>query len=498
MNKYLKLLMVLLLAFLFVPMVKAEELPTSGATYFMHYPDGHEEATENYNEASNAGEKLIYSGVTDANGEVPLCGWDTEGEIRVVQHVPDGYTTNTRELVIDLSDSGTASFVNYKGLVNPSTGSTLLFIVVIAAVAGITVVARRNKKALMMIPVGIVAFLAINTKAEGTCFCIKIKDGNGNALSGVTVDVYAKPVVEAAPAVKFDAAGGHFFDGTTEMYFRLPSSSCTFDELMNSLTEDEYYYWGDNTDSAYRSGYYHDWYEIPTTLTNGTVISLIWYEDSNSKLLTINGNGGTYDFYGRKLDTVVTYLNNNPSYFMEYFTNGNKVLIGEDSEPDCSSYNTYGLKDASQYRDFNPMPKKTLYLCWHDNPDGIYANGEYFHGSIDTCFVESGVYWNDEDEFGLYRDPYSDPLYFYDITGNNVSFEYSGFDELISPKTSNEIAQGFQSLKIVYHGQTVVEITSADVNKVDGEIVITNQSKKNALKNYLTEFKNSCMLVGVQ
>ena len=243
MKKYLKVLFVFILGIMFIPMVHAQNLPQKGVTYFLSYPHGEEYATVNYNEAANPTERLIYSGVTDQNGNIQLCDWAREGNIRIVQHVPDGYTTNEREIKLDLSKTSSATFTNYKGIVNPTTGRTLLFVVVIVGVIAITVVSRKNKKTIsnnIVLPVIAGALLFTSVKAI-TCPCITVKDGQGKPLVGVQVDIYATPIeVDAAPAIKFDANGGTFFDGTTEMYVRIPSSPCTFDEFRDFISDEEF------------------------------------------------------------------------------------------------------------------------------------------------------------------------------------------------------------------------------------------------------------------
>lgn len=79
MKKITKVLLILLIAFVFIPVVHAKDLPKSGTTYFLTYPNGREDATESYDEAINPSEKLIYTGTTNNKGEVLLCEWANEG-----------------------------------------------------------------------------------------------------------------------------------------------------------------------------------------------------------------------------------------------------------------------------------------------------------------------------------------------------------------------------------------------------------------------------------
>ncbi len=143
MKKIFKMLLLLVFAFMIFPVVNAENLPTEGVTYFMQYPNGLKEVTTKYNEASNPAEKRIYVGETDSNGNIPLCGWENNAQLRVVEQVPNGYTTNQRELNVKITQSGKATFTNYRGD-NPKTGRTLLFLVVIGSVIAITIASHKS------------------------------------------------------------------------------------------------------------------------------------------------------------------------------------------------------------------------------------------------------------------------------------------------------------------------------------------------------------------
>ena len=147
MKRFIKLCFVFLLGVILIPMVHAAELPKTGVTYFMTYPNGEVEVTEDYNVAINPPEKLLYTKTTNANGVVPICDCMNQGTLRFVQHVPSGYTTNQREITIDLANvSGDVSFVDYRGG-NPSTGRSILVILGIAAVVGATIlVSKKSRK----------------------------------------------------------------------------------------------------------------------------------------------------------------------------------------------------------------------------------------------------------------------------------------------------------------------------------------------------------------
>ena len=493
MKRLTKSLLVLLLGFMLIPMVYAKELPREGVTYFLVYPNGTEDVTENYTEATNPQEKLIYSGTTDVNGKINLCDWSTEGEIRVVQHVPDGYTTNQREMTIDLSKTDGASFVDYRGG-NPGTNRSLYVILGVAGVVGLTIVlSKKKKKQALIVPIIALGLFVVNVKA-GTCNCVTVKDGQGNALAGVQIDIYAKPVVDAEPAVKYDANGGHFFDGTEYMYVRIPSEECSVDEFWNSLSEEQAYYIEDNIWGAYRAGYYPDGVDYPATLTNGTVLLLEWYEASDARLGTIYGNGGTYNFYGKELEEVTVYRNNNPDYLIKEFKNGDKYVIGTDTTSSCSEYNAYGLKNTNDYGKLNPTPKSKLYLCWHNKPDGVYVNGEVYLGNRNSCYLESAMYISST-MVELYKGVYHDVLILnYDNTTGDIVVTQSAISiaEEADLRIGGLAKPALETLEIVNNGQTVVAFTKNDFTLTDDGYVIADSEKKDLLLSYYRDLYNHC------
>lgn len=85
-------------------------------TYTLTYPDGSVVTTTDKAEAEQLeGEwKLLYSGETDADGNIVLEGWAESGEIKVVEtEVPEGYTAETTETITDLAN-GSVTIVNTK------------------------------------------------------------------------------------------------------------------------------------------------------------------------------------------------------------------------------------------------------------------------------------------------------------------------------------------------------------------------------------------------
>ena len=413
MKKVWKCLLLLLVVYVLIPVVHAADLPKTGVTYFMEYPNGRFDATVSYQEAIDPDEVLIHSDVTDKNGEIQLCDWNREGEIRVLQHVPNGYTTNQRETTIDLSRTTQFGFIDYSGA-NPGTGRSLLFIVIVVSVIAITIAARINKKVLMVLPiVGLIAAFNIHANAQDECLCIHVKDGNGNALSNVAVDIYSKPKVTANVGIKFNANGGHFFDGTTEVYFPIPYDGCTFDDFLDELPDGLIGYYYDNVVyGAYRDGFEPDGFDAPSELHNGDEIFLEWYE-IDDPLYEIRGNGGYYPFYGKQLDHVFYYNFHDTYSFATQFVKRNEYYIGFDEYSTCPLYENGVIKDLDAYYEmmdrYNSVGSmtlnriegidlahtssiRTLYDCWSGRPDGIYVNDTVFIGNMNTCFANSAFY----------------------------------------------------------------------------------------------------------
>ena len=527
--KKLLIVFILLLGFMFMPNAYAAEIPREGVTYFLEYPDGSEDVKEDYDEAIAAAEeeKLIFTGQTDENGQVVLENIASEGTLRVVQEVPNGYSTDEREVIINLEESKKVEFRNTSGLLNPKTGfSILTILLVLGLVVGGTALTKKNKKALLVLPLLLLAGL-VNVKADSDDLVIDVKDSLGRAQSGVTVKVYAKAKIEAAPAIKFDANGGHFFDGKTEMYVRIPSNGCDIDDLWDSLDENTSRYLSENLGGAYRNGYYIDSKSsnIPETLTNGAVINALWSQDSSVQLMTIHGNGGYYDFYGEKLNSIVIYkkvsslppgslrggITNEespmlrpiaPGYMAMSFVNDGKYNIGIDATSSCNIYNQYGIiKDTDSYYDM--LDGNDVYVCWHDKPDGIYVGDEAYVGNTDTCYYQSNPdvssnSVNLRDKNGYFIIDIEYPY-------NNSNIAFLSMDYTQSEPTFKTI----NTFEIVENGNSIVSLTKTDLSiyissdtgggsAKSGEIeekyyYISNSSKNNTYNNYMQNLIDSCI-----
>ena len=110
--------------------------------------------------------------------------------------------------------------------------------------------------------------------------------------------------------------------------------------------------------------------------------------DSEYVVVTIDGNGGTYQFGNKQLSKIKTYANYLDLNMNLEFVNGNSIFSGYDNNPSCSHYE-YGL----QTEEFDESD--TYYLCWNEYVDGLYYyynNGDdennyiLFYGNVDNCY----------------------------------------------------------------------------------------------------------------
>lgn len=98
-----------------------EDAAEAEKTYVLTYPNGEVVKTADKAEAEKlAGEwKLLYTGTTDEEGNIVLKDWAEKGEIRIVENkIPDGYTAEKTETVVDLS-AGSVTIVNKKAAQQP-------------------------------------------------------------------------------------------------------------------------------------------------------------------------------------------------------------------------------------------------------------------------------------------------------------------------------------------------------------------------------------------
>ena len=489
MKKYLFLL---LIVFMFPIRVFAEDLQREGVYYFFTYPNGLEVVSENYQDTVEEEEILLYSGATDSDGEVVLEGWNREGEIRIVEKVPNGYSVESKEITVDLSSEDSVEFINSKEIINPKTGRSILLIVeVLLVLFGFYLLISRRKKVKFLL-LFIISFVLLLTSvnAEQDDFVIIVKDKNGDRLSNVEVEVYAKAAsVEAHPAIKINVNGGYFLDGEDEMYMRLPYDDCYVEDMLD-FNYEEYIDSYINYSTAYNPGSILSSSTFPDYLNHGEEYDLYWTSPKNPEdLSSIDFNGGNLLFRGKTLTNVTTYTDN--SNIIDYHLvprvrNHSLYLIGYDVESSCGLYNQYGIVNDSQ--EFYDMVGDSWYLCWNKQPDGIYVNDSLFVGNQDSCFIQSSMYL----DYGLqfYDVSYMKRVIFYDFSfPNDISLsmlEIWGKDpQLIS------------SLKIVENGEVIFSLNENDLTFDQNNSVHTfsNSTLANRLINYFSSLNSICQFL---
>ena len=524
MKKYCSIVCLFIIAIVCLPkLVLAEE--TDNVYYFLTYPNGEEVVTTNHDEVEPPKEKLIYTGVTDENGEVVLEGLSDEGELRIIQKVPDNYSAERREITLDLSQSNkNVEFVNFRQNTpthNPETGQSLLFVVILAMVLLVAFKTFKNdsKKALFLLPI-VLGVLAFKVYAGNNRVVITVRDKDGKKLSGVQVEVYALPSnIQAAPAVKFDANGGFFLDGTDVMIVKIPEGcleSCNFSQFLQNLDSTERSYVSENIIGAYRDGYRaqseHEGLEYPDQFVNGTEVKIKWEENDSAKLVTVDGNGGYYDFHGKKKLSSITGYDYAAYAIAYHFEKENQYSVGADEKSDCSNYNSNGISvhTGGWSTDVN-----TVYACWNSRPDGIYVNGKLFLGNIDTCYQQSKFRTEDltfqfnnyefhfsnlsetSIQFGLLRKKDIDSI------GGTLSSDMplgsTGirlFNQLrnIAAQKDQYTDYDVEILEVVKDGQTIVSITTDDIIENEGLYSITKTDKLSALATYLMELNRMCSI----
>ena len=337
----------------------------------------------------------------------------------------------------------------------------------------------------------------VNVKADSDDLVIDVKDNLGRGQSGVTVKVYAKPTIDAAPAIKFDANGGHFFDGKILIYAKIPYNGCTENEMWEYFYAQSEEYGGyidDNTYYAYHDSYYPIYDLFPETISNGYTYRIEWDTNYNGPIYAYDFNGGYLDFHGERVYEISGYPEKGfPSYIRNQMpVKDNYYLIGFDDNSSCTNYNEYGFQTGGPGITYDYMPDKQ-FACWHDNPDGIYVNDIIFPGNKATCYTQS-IYINRSIIFRHSGDYTFYPNLYLEDDDPEFPEEslYSYMDNGYIPITS---------LKIVDNGQEIVSISSSELELVsnpppfrDNSYLITNQAKRTVYHNYIEDFVESCNL----
>ena len=486
-----KILLILLTLLLVPKLTYAEELPREGVHYFLNYPNDEEVVTKNYDEIEN--EILLYNGKTNENGEIILTDWNEYGQLRIVQKVPSGYSTDQKEIIVDLSDKK-ASFIDYRGITNPETGrSILLTTILLGTIISLIILVKTKdkKKYLLIIPV--ITILCLNVKAESEGFVISVKDRQGNSLKDVEISVYAKPnKKEAYPAMEIHANGGKFLGNQEKIYVKLPKNGVTQEEFNNSMTEEAMIDYFISLMSLYKEGYIPNLESTALSeekLTNDTITYVDWIKKEelpieDIKYITIHGNGEKIRLNGKKYDEIkIMDMQNSvlkaifvyPNIFN---TKAKRHLVGLDYDSSCSNYDSHGLlKENSDNNVSQLANQEDMYLCWNNKPDGIYINGKFtYKGNYANCMNKTVVYSKDNN--------------IYTLSNILTQLRIEPNSNLITTRKEIEL----KSIEIIENGNTIVRLTENDFEKVvssddDNNIMYKIQSNQ-ALNSYLSKFNN--------
>ena len=501
--KHLKnFLGLLILGLLLVPnFVFAEDIPREGVTYFLVYPDNSETAVETYEEAMDMmenGEKLLYRGRTDENGQVPLVGWKNSGELRILQKVPNGYSTDYDEVKVDLS-KGEAVFINYRG-VNPNTGRSILLIALVIGGLGIATILlkSKNKKNALYVILPLV-LLGITLQAKALIkesFIINVKDREGNKMANVEVLVYGKPIaIDAQPAVKIDANGGQFLDGETIMYVRIPHSPCTYNELMEYIQElPDYNEITMNINYATRENYMlaDNPVEELDQYTHGMTLNLQWIED-DVPMVKLHGNGGYFPFRGKILTEVRVYGYKLHS-IVNKFIHDEKENVGIDTTSSCEMPSFILEPSRAQGPGEDRLPEVgssqelDYYECWEKDPRQLKVNGESFLDRPSNCIYFEG---SDGSYVTFYGED-SNLVFYYD----EQDFYYMLNSRVTNIMDKSPLAKrgggNNSAFEIVKGNDVILSIENSEIEYTDDSYHITNEEKRNALKNIIQNNSSNC------
>lgn len=346
-----------------------------------------------------------------------------------------------KEIKIDLAQSSTTGFINYKGFINPNTGKTILYILALLAVLVLMFLTikrralllegsrqktkidsvekrekKNNKKKISILVFTALGLLALtNTKANTKIFIITTKDNHGNKMANVEVKIYAKPIlVEKSPYIVFDANGGEFLDGTTKMYFKLPNNICTAKEFYNSLTEDENIYLNENRHGATREGYYQafgdHFDEVKDIAASDIFVNQFTQASNNGALKRETSNDSVVQANEETFESgqviYVEWEKNDNAHVVTVNGNGAYRLAGNKK---LYSYKMY----KNELFDFGPIfynkdGTNGIYVGFDDNrncsniPYGVRKNTALLEmsSSSDTYFAcwnkkPDGIYMND-------------------------------------------------------------------------------------------------------
>ena len=500
-----KLFYCLLFLFMLFPMSVFAEGPVNDSKiYFYDYPNGYRTVSQSRDSSIADGEILLYSGRTDENGKVVLNGFEQKGEVRIVEKIPNGYTTTNKEYTINLAREDSVKFVNTESLiVNPKTARSFFVIFALLGIFGsLFYLIMHRQDDLLVLSIGLIVFFITSAaSASSKSFVITVQDGNGKAMSNVEVEVYSKPSkVYSSYYVVYDANGGVFPSGEDKYYIPIPDLTVSVSDLIEYFSYDEYVQIQKNIIFVQKEGYV-----IATDLTieegfyNGQVIDMQWVRDSIDRVSNIDLNGGSLSFINSVYDHIKipskALFNFFP--FIEDMKNDDFHFIGFDNNARCSHFDQYGLSEyffrGSKMPPFligfDATPDDSaVYACWHEQPDGMYFDDSILLGNSDSCYSQSRLDGNMNVSNDL-------KIIYFDSYESNNEF-HMGFSPRIPfmaymmPYYHDDMSllEKFETLKIIDHGEVVLSFDSSDFQYDSQDMFydITNSNKLRQLREYFS------------
>ena len=305
------------------------------------------------------------------------------------------------------------------------------------------------KIAVFFIPLMIIGFSIFKVYASNGDFIIIAEDSNGNRVPGVLLDIYAKPSkVEASAAVKISANGGHFFDGSTELYIKIPPEGSSLQDVF-VLSDEEMKYFAFNLFFAYREYYIPQISNLisgePVEYHDGDEILIDWEYDENATLVTIDTNGGSFEFpnFGSFPITNITTYQQYLDMFLTQaaYTHPDYSAYGYDDNPSCSHY------DNNLEWDYSENISDKMYVCYGPvlNINGVlisYDSGMTWGEWVDSDYNTHG--WELHNDLGLiYSNTYAVACSSYSIIHFYNTLEENGnivnASDVINPHTKYNI-----------------------------------------------------------
>ena len=183
-----------------------------------------------------------------------------------------------------------------------------------------------------------------------------------------------------------------------------------------------------------------------------------------------------------------------------YFENPGMTNIGYDEYASCNRYTSYGVEDRNNWKEEDEV-QYTYYVCWHERPDGIYVNDIMVNvGTLETCFNQSYPWLTDnrimffkyldnkETRFGVNFE--SDDFYFR-YTYGRLPIVPDSIDDNIPSEGNNSAA--INKIEFIKDGKAVVTLTGSDLEDIESDYYIVNDTKLEKVLNYFNPIYEYCL-----